>query len=290
MKNLLSLKHAVLATALASALPALAGVPLNNLEGVGGVAFNPLAYTAGQNADKDSLTNGLGSILSKPQAGAWYVHLGDDNINWWSFGVAETFGQRLELSYGYELIRLGPQAPLGLTDTKEISKHNLGAKLLVVRENEGGYNFIPAVAVGSIWKTTDYNVVPGSHRAGFDYYAVATKLITQTPLPVLISGGLLDTDEEVTGVLGHNPDHDLTWFANIDVLPTSYLATGFEYKDGARFDNGVKNANYWDAHVAWFVNPHLTLVGAYTYTGHDYTDSTRLGLGGGVVLSAQYAF
>ena len=289
MKNLLSLKHAFLATALAAALPTLAGVPLNNLEGVGGVAFNPLAYTAGQNADKDSATNGFESLFSKPQAGAWYAHLGKDNINWGTFGVADTIANRLEVSYGYELIRLGPQAALAQPDDKDISKHNLGAKLLAIRENEGGYNFIPAVAVGSIWKTTDYNVV-GPNRAGFDYYAVATKLITQTPLPVLVSGGLLDTDEEVTGVLGHNKDHDLTWFGNIDVLPTAFLATGFEYKQGATFDNGVKNANYWDAHVAWFVNPHLTVVGAYAYTGHDYTDSNRIGLGGGVVLSAQYAF
>ena len=36
---------------------ALASVPLNNLEGAGGVAFNPLAYPSGQNKDAASSNN-----------------------------------------------------------------------------------------------------------------------------------------------------------------------------------------------------------------------------------------
>ena len=55
---------------------ALAGVPFNNLQGAGGVAFNPLAYPAGQNAAKDST-----SPVSKPQFGAWYVNLGDVDVD-----------------------------------------------------------------------------------------------------------------------------------------------------------------------------------------------------------------
>lgn len=64
---------------------------------------------------------------------------------------------------------------------------------------------------------------------------------------------------------------------------------GAEYKQGARFENGFKNANYWDAHVAFFAGPNLTLIGAYVYTGSEKSVS-RVGLGDGFVLSAQYAF
>lgn len=266
----------LLSTTLAFALPALAGVPLNNLEGVGGVAYNPLAYTAGQNASTNAE-----SYFSNPQVGVWGVRLYDKNINWSSVGIAETIGGRLELSYGYETIRLGGPDP------KEISKHNLGAKFLAIRENQFG-DYTPAVSAGTIWKSTDGALV-GPNHAGFDYYVVATKLIPQAPLPVLVSGGLLYTDEEVTGVLGHNRDHDLTWFANLDVVPLPYLATGLEYKQGARYGNGFKNADYWDAHVAWFVDPNVTLVAAYTFTGSEKSAS-RVGLGGGLVVSAQYAF
>ena len=283
MKNPFAYKFSVLTVSLLAALGVQAGPPFNNLEGVGGVAFNPLAYTAGQPVD----TNGA-AWYSKPQAGTWYVNLGDKHINWESFGVAETIGGRLELSYAYEAIRLGKNTLGAGSLVENVSKNNLGAKLLVIRENEGDLPYIPAVSVGTILRTTDYNAI-GPNRAGSDYYVVATKLITQAPIPVLLSGGLLDTDEEVTGVLGNNSQHDLTWFGNVDIIPVSFLATGFEYKQGAQFDNGFKNANYWDAHVAYFASPNLTLIGAYTFTG-DKDSATTVGLGGGLVLSAQYAF
>ena len=49
---------------------AYGGVPLNNLQGTGGIAFNPLAYTAGRPWDGGE-TNALNGIVSKPQVGAW---------------------------------------------------------------------------------------------------------------------------------------------------------------------------------------------------------------------------
>jgi hypothetical protein len=250
-----------------------AGVPLNGLQGNGGVAFNPLAYPSGQNKEEKS-----DSPLSKPQFGAWYVNLSDVNVDWTAIGVSETIYDRLELSYGYEVV-----APKG----ENIKKSNIGAKLLVVPENAGGKAYIPAIAFGSIRKSTD-NVAEGSDDSAFDFYGVATKLITQLPVPVLISGGLLSTKEQVTGVFGYNKDSDLTFFGNIDVIPLSFLAVGFEYKQGAEFDT-FKNASYWDAHLAYFANKNLTLVGAYVNAG-DEKSTTTTGLGDGLVQSALYAF
>jgi hypothetical protein len=252
---------------------ALAGVPFNNLQGAGGAAFNPLAYPAGQNKDKES-----DSPLSKPQFGAWYVSLGDVDVDWTAIGVAETLFNRLELSYGYELV-----APTG----ENIRKSNAGAKLNLIPENWGGKNYVPAVSAGTIWKTTD-EVAGGSDDSAFDYYLVATKLITQLPRPVLVSAGVLNTKEQVTGVFGYNDDSDTTFFANVDVLPTSFLALGGEFKQGAEYDT-FKNANYYDLHAAWFANANLTLIAAYVNAGDDKSES-KVGLGDGVVLSAQYAF
>ena len=252
---------------------ALAGVPFNNLQGAGGAAFNPLAYPAGQNADKDSK-----SPLSKPQCGAWYVNLGDVDVDWTAFGVAETFFNRLELSYGYELV-----APNG----ENIKKSNAGAKLNLIPENWGRRNYVPAVSAGTIWKTTS-EVAEGSDDSAFDFYLVATKLITQLPRPVLVSAGVLNTKEQVTGVFGYNEDSDTTFLANVDVLPTSFLALGAEIKQGAEYDT-FKNENYYDLHAAWFANANLTLIAAYVNAG-DEKSTTSTGLGDGVVLSAQYAF
>jgi hypothetical protein len=264
------------AVGLLLAYNAQGGVPLNSLQGNGGVAFNPLAYPAGQNQDTTS-SNSWDGVLSKPQFGAWYVTLSDVNVDWTAIGAAETFFNRLELSYGNEVIAQDGQ--------NTIHKDNLGAKLLLIPENAGKKAWVPAVAVGTLYKSTDFNT---ANDNSFDYYVVATKLITQLPRPVLISGGVLSTKEQVTGVFGFNDQRDLTLFGNIDILPTSWLALGLEYKQGAQFDT-FKNADYWDAHAAWFVNKNLTLVAAYVNAG-DETSTSKVGLGDGLVLSAQYAF
>ena len=252
---------------------ALGGVPFNNLQGVGGAAFNPLAYPAGQNAEPDSA-----GPLSRPQFGAWYVNLGDVDVDWTAFGVAETLFNRLELSYGYELI-----APVG----ENVKKSNVGAKLNLIPENWGGKNYVPAVSAGAIWKSTS-ETAEGTDDDAFDFYVVATKLITQLPRPVLVSAGALNTKEQVTGVFGYNDGSDTTFFANVAVLPTSFLALGAEFKQGAEYSD-FKNESYYNLHAAWFASPHLTLIAAYVNAG-DEKSATKAGLGDGAVLSAQYAF
>ena len=261
---------------------ALASVPLNNLEGVGGVAFNPLAYPSGQNKDAAG-SNAVEQYISKPQFGAWYVRLGSKDIDWNVLGASVTVLERLELSYGYEAVAIG--------GALNIHKNNVGAKLLLVPENAGGYNFVPAVSVGAIWKKTSNAIVPdttNSNDNAVDFYAVATKLITQTPLPVLLSGGVLSSKAYVTGVLGFDDSRKLTGFANVDVILPLNVAAGVEFKQGEKYDH-FENANYWDAHLAWIANKNLTLVAAYVNAG-DKDKTTPFGLGQGLVLSAQYAF
>ena len=45
--NLKAIRPVLTSLAVAASATLLAGVPLNNLQGTGGIAFNPLAYTAG---------------------------------------------------------------------------------------------------------------------------------------------------------------------------------------------------------------------------------------------------
>ena len=282
MNNIIKFAVIVL-TVLSLSRLAFAGVPLNNLEGVGGIAFNPLAYPAGvpfETTDKEKNDPlAVKNIFSKPQFGGWYVNLGKAKIDWTSVGLAETFFKRLELSYGHETVAIAK------VDTKHLN--NFGAKLLLLPENSFDTKFIPAISVGTIAKQTT-KIGPGTDDHGEDFYAVATKLIPQLPRPVLLSGGVLSTQSYVTGVLGYDKKRDTTGFANIDILPTSNLAVGFEYKQGPEFKT-FKNANYWDAHVAWFANKDLSLVLAYVNTGNRKS-STKTGFADGVVLSTQYQF
>ena len=280
----------ILAASVLSASAAYAGVPLNNLQGVGGIAFNPLAYTAGQPWDGGE-TNVFNGIVSKPQVGGWYVNLSDSDINWFAIGAAITFAERLEVSYGY-----------GFTDAKKygdksIDSNNLGAKLRILDENAFETQWVPAIAVGAVYKHTNTDLASafGLDKDGFDYYAVASKLVKETPIPALLSLGILYSDEVVNGVIGHG-HYDVSYFANIDVLPSENIAVGFEYKSGVDAEtSGIRNHDYYDGHVAWFVTPQLTLVGAYAYTGDKdrfYRDGNpkNLGFGSGLVLSVQYQF
>ena len=280
----------ILAASVLSASAAYAGVPLNNLQGVGGIAFNPLAYTAGQPWDGGE-TNVFNGIVSKPQVGGWYVNLSDSDINWFAIGTAITFAERLEVSYGY-----------GFTDAKKygdksIDSNNLGAKLRILDENAFDTQWVPAIAVGAVYKHTNTDLAGafGLDKDGFDYYAVASKLVKETPIPVLLSLGILYSDEVVNGVIGHG-HYDVSYFANIDVLPSENIAVGFEYKSGVDAEtSGIRNHDYYDGHVAWFVTPQLTLVGAYAYTGdkdrfYRAGNPKNLGFGGGLVLSVQYQF
>ena len=261
----------LLAGAVAAIGTAYGGVPLNNLQGTGGIAFNPLAYTAGRPWDGGE-TNALNGIVSKPQVGAWYVNLTDADINWFALGAAVTLLDRLEISGGYAGINAHNYGD------NSISTYNVGAKLRILDENAFDTSWVPAVAVHS----------------GADAYVVASKLIKETPIPVLLSVGGLVSDEVVYGVVGHNK-YGAAAFANIDIIPVEQVALGFEYKQGVHVGDGITNHDYFDGHVAWFVTDALTLVGAYAYTGDKdkfYRDGStrRLGVGGGFVLSLQYQF
>jgi hypothetical protein len=156
--------------------------------------------------------------------------------------------------------------------------------------------WVPALAVGGVYKYTDSRTVDalGLDRDGFDAYLVATKLVKETPVPVLLSVGGLLSDEVVNGIVGHN-DYGAAVFANIDVIPAENLAIGFEYKQGVDVGDGIENHDAFDGHVAWFATDALTLVGAYAYTGDKdrfcrHGSTKGLGVGGGFVLSVQYRF
>lgn len=68
-----------------------AGAPFVNLEGVGGVAFNPLAYPADSEGENSHFKIGDSDIIGSPRFGGWYVNLDRVNVDWIAIGVADTF-------------------------------------------------------------------------------------------------------------------------------------------------------------------------------------------------------
>ena len=283
-----TVKSFILALGLATAGAVFANVPLNNLQGTGGVAFNPLAYTSGLPWETEE-TNSL-DIVSKPQVGTWYAYLDDSGISWSAASVAFSVFDRVEVSGGYGLIDAYKYGD------SSINTYNLGAKLRFLDENAFDQAWVPALAAGGVYKYTDARTVKalGLDNDGFDIYVVASKLITQTPVPVLLSGGVLISDEVVNGVVGHN-DYDVVGFGNVDIIPVENVAFGVEYKQGVNAGDGIRNHDYYDVHAAWFATPKLTFVGAFVATGdkdkfYRHGSAKDLGVGSGLVLSAQYQF
>jgi hypothetical protein len=261
---------------------AQADAPFVNLEGVGGVGFNPLAYPAASAPKKGEEGLKIGPIdISKPRIGAWYVNLNDTDIDWFTVGIANTFAKRLELSYGYESVAIGGVG-------HNTHKSNLGAKALLLEENSFGTKYVPAISVGTIYKTTTFNPGANASKEGFDFYLVATKLITELPKPVLLSAGVLSTKGQVNGIIGFNDKRTEIFFANIDVIPFEKIIVGFEFKQGPKYNN-YKDSDYWNVHAAYLVNSNLSLIAAYTNAG-DRNSKTRNGLSDGPVLSMQYSF
>ena len=85
------------------------------------------------------------------------------------------------MSYGYGFINARKYGD------KSIETHNIGAKFRFLDENSFDTAWVPALAVGGVWKYTDSKTVDalGLDDNGYDAYVVASKLITQTPVPAL---------------------------------------------------------------------------------------------------------
>lgn len=269
--------------ALGAASSAFAGPPLTNVEGVGGVALNPLAYVANP-VGKDETGLFGSTAVSKPNVGAWYISLPDSDISWGSTGVNMSFFNRLELGYSYELVDVD-----ALPD--KIDKNNFSAKVNLLPENSFDTAYVPAISVGVIHKVTNFEFYP-EDDTGQDYYAVATKTLTMLPVPVILNAGVLSTKGYVRGVLGFGEDRDEAFFGNIEIIPIANVIVGWEYAQGTDIGNGLSTHSMWEGHVAYMIND-LTLVASYANTGSENLYSgtgPASAFGDGWVISAQYAF
>ena len=274
---------------LGDASSALAGPPLTNVEGVGGVALNPLAYVANP-IGKDETGMFGSTVVSKPNIGAWHISLPSSDIDWDAAGFNISFFNRIEIGYSHEWVRVD------LVDDT-VDKDNFSAKVNLLPENSFDMPYLPAISVGVIYKNTNFHTFVDANLldddSGEDYYVVATKTLTNLPIPVILNAGVLSTKGYVRGVLGFGEDRDEAFFCNIETIPIANVIVGWEYVEGTYVDTDPDFSTHsmWEAHVAWMIND-LTLVASYAYTGEEnvYSSPVPSAFGDGWVVSAQYAF
>ena len=166
-------------------------------EGETGVFVTPLAYTA------KSPKTGLGN----PLVGFHYLNgggvLGD------FYNISGTVGafSRLEFGYTRSLHSLGGDPDFSPLWTNGFNI--VHGKFNFVSENAGKTTWVPALSVGFVARTSVQNVggvLQNKETANGDVYFVASKTITQTGLPIILSGGVRGTNAQLWGLGGNAPE------------------------------------------------------------------------------------
>ncbi|HMD78151.1 MAG TPA: DUF3034 family protein [Terracidiphilus sp.] len=178
-------------------------------EGPTGVFVTPLAYTSASPA------NGLG----KPSVSYHFLAGGPVIGDFSTVSITEGFAKRFEAGYTSE-IHAGPD-PTGLWASDFSIVH---AKATIVPENAGKTKWVPAIAVGGIFRFNDndaFDGTSGQTTKNGDIYVVATKIVTQTKkVPVLLSAGLRGTNASLWGLGGNAPNWTARGFGALALVFT----------------------------------------------------------------------
>jgi hypothetical protein len=172
-----------------------------NWEGQTGVFVTPLAYTAASPSDN----------IGKPIVAYHYLDAGSVLGGFHTASVtAGAFG-RLEFGYTRAFHQDGSTA--GLSPLWKDGFNIVHAKANLVKENTGKNSWLPAISAGFVARSQVANVAgqlasPTRTYNNADFYAVATKTITQTKVvPVLLSFGYKATNAQVFGLAGNAPGY-----------------------------------------------------------------------------------
>jgi hypothetical protein len=203
-------------------------------EGPTGVFVTPLALVSASPA------KGLG----QPSVAYHFLAGGPIIGDFSTVSITEGFAKRFEFGYTSE-IHAGGATPYfpgtaGIVTAAGVPGSSLFAsdldivhgKATIVAENAGKTKWVPAIAVGTIFRFNDHDVFNGpanggagtngfsSHNA--DVYVVATKVVTQftKKVPWLLSAGVRGTNASLWGLGGNAPDFSARAFGALAFIFT----------------------------------------------------------------------
>jgi hypothetical protein len=163
-------------------------------EGETGVFVTPLAYTAASPA------HGLGHPLVA------YHFLNGGEVLGDFYSVSGTIGafSRVEFGYTRALHSLGGDPNFSALWNNGFNI--VHGKVNVVPENAGKTQWVPAISVGFIARSQVRNVggvIQNKDTTNGDVYLVASKTITQTGVPIILSAGVRGTNAQLWGLGGN---------------------------------------------------------------------------------------
>ncbi|KVX00645.1 DUF3034 family protein [Shewanella frigidimarina] len=191
-----------------------------------------------------------------------------DDFTLHSIGASLSIDNRFELSIAKQTFDLD-------TLGGKLGQDIVGVKYKLV--GEVLYTAMPQISLGLQYKRMDDFALPQAVGArndwGVDIYLAASKVYFDAIAGrnLVTNLTLRATKANQTGLLGFgtatNNDYQLQAEASIAVLLTDNIALGYEYKQKPD-QLGFAEENDWqDIFMAWFVNKHLSIVGAYVDLG-----------------------
>ncbi|MGP1721068.1 DUF3034 family protein [Shewanella frigidimarina] len=191
-----------------------------------------------------------------------------DDFTLHSIGASLSIDNRFELSIAKQTFDLD-------TLGGKLGQDIVGVKYKLV--GEVLYTAMPQISLGLQYKRVDDFTLPQAVGArndwGVDIYLAASKVYFDAIVGrnLVTNLTLRATKANQIGLLGFgtatNNHYQLQAEASIAVLLTDNIALGYEYKQKPD-QLGFAEENDWqDIFMAWFVNKHLSVVGAYVDLG-----------------------
>lgn len=191
-----------------------------------------------------------------------------DDFTLHSIGASLSIDNRFELSIAKQTFDLD-------TLGGKLGQDIVGVKYKLV--GEVLYTAMPQISLGLQYKRVDDFALPQAVGArndwGVDIYLAASKVYFDAIAGrnLVTNLTLRATKANQIGLLGFgtatNNHYQLQAEASIAVLLTDNIALGYEYKQKPD-QLGFAEENDWqDIFMAWFVNKHLSVVGAYVDLG-----------------------
>jgi hypothetical protein len=262
-------------------LPKAPPLPFHTIEGVSGACITPMAYMANPGPP--------GTIFGKPSASVTYVWAGHKNVE--AFVVTETILRRIELGYALDRFGMGTlphdiRKAAGIDiDRDAVFLHNWNVRAMLIEEGSFGLP-LPAVTVGAHFKYNDGvrdvdDKLHGTLKSlgfarsnGTDFTLTASKTFIDPAFkrPLIVTGGLRNSQAAQIGFLGFSDTCATTFEGSAVYLPKDWLAVGYEFRQKenpyGKIRNLVGDEDNWHTVCVGLIHKSMTLCFGYARLGN----------------------
>jgi hypothetical protein len=251
-------------------------LPFITIEGQGGGAITPMAYLVNPAPE--------GEIFGKPSVAFDMIGLNSKSLN--TFMLTENLFGRVEFGFAADDFNLGTlpgdihtatQTEIGRSD---VWLYNFSVRGLLVKENAGENEWVPAVTIGAIFKTNDgirqinqslngaLETIGYARENGTDFTLTATKTLPTAFFgkPLIVTAGLRESQAANLGFLGFSDTYKASFEGSVAILPFDRWLFAYEFRQkSSPYTLGlaplVGDEDNWHAFdAAFIINKHTTLV------------------------------